>query len=98
MESQGQTFTTPFDLKTQTTKNVYQQYLKEGSLQQVVYYTRVFDMDPNEDLSVNGGGWTGLHFAVLQRNPQLLEFLLRVAYRKHQAHYSEIVNLQNSDG
>ena len=45
--------------------------------------TRLFDIDPHEEISQAGYFWTPIHYACHFKRTEILEYLLGIAYRKH---------------
>lgn len=60
--------------------------------------TKLFEVDPYEELSEKGYNWTGFHYACHFNNCEALEFLITLSYRKYQNLYSQILNMPTKEG
>jgi hypothetical protein len=49
--------------------------------------TTNFSVDPHEELSKAGYFWNAFHYACHFDRPEILEYLIQIAYRKHPEKY-----------
>jgi hypothetical protein len=55
-------------------------------------------IDPMEELSADGKFWTGLHYACLYDNIEILEHFIKTVYKSNKSKFVDITNLQTKEG
>jgi ankyrin repeat protein len=68
-------------------KNKYHGFIKGNDYMNVRKLTKLFNVDPHEELSKAGYFWNSFHYACHFDKPKILEYLIQVAYRKFPEEY-----------
>ena len=81
-----------------STKYLLYKSIQQKDLETTKKLYAYFNIDPNEELSVEGYRWTALHYAAYFDATTQMDFFLKLIYFKFPEHYSSIVNLQTREG
>ena len=84
--------------QTNSIKNQVHGAISKRDLKNLKRIVRLFRVDPNEELSVKGYFWTGLHYAAHFKAEDILEFMIKLVYRLNPDKFLDVVNVKTKEG
>jgi len=72
--------------------------IQSRNYKEFVQQMELHDVDPHEEISVEGYNWTCLHYAAHFNAASILEYLIKRAFDRNKERFLEIINTQTIEG